>query len=87
MAARRRRGSKSLPRAPIRKRKGGAELHEHDMQAMETADWIWMSPTMLAWIVPIVVGAFIVGVFVRGQTLSATGRWRRMGRFLAMRSG
>ena len=57
-------------------------MPEHAMQAMGTGDWIWMTPTLLSWIVPGLLGAFLVGVFVRGEGLSATDRWRRMGRFL-----
>ncbi|HEU4529031.1 MAG TPA: hypothetical protein VFT80_14020 [Actinomycetota bacterium] len=57
-------------------------MHEHDMQAMSTSDWVWMTPTLLSWVVPIVLGVFLVGVFVGGDALSVTSRWRRMGRFL-----
>src|SRR5215207_2309920 len=57
-------------------------MHEHDMQAMGIWDWAWMTPTALSWIVPGVLGVFLVGVFVRGEALSVTDRWRRMGRFL-----
>lgn len=57
-------------------------MHEHDMQAMGTSDWVWMTPTLLAWIVPVPVAVFLVGVFVRGEVLSPISPWRRMGRFL-----
>lgn len=62
-------------------------MHEHDMQAMDTWDWIWMTPTLLAWVVPGVLAVFLLGVFVRGDALAGSDRWRRMGRFLCHASG
>lgn len=62
-------------------------MHEHDMQAMDTWDWVWMTPTVLSWIVPVLVGVLVVGVLVRGEALVAVSRWRRMGRFLCHASG
>jgi hypothetical protein len=61
-------------------------MYEHDMQAMDTSDWVWMTPTVLSWIIPTVI-AVVVGVLVRGEALAVTSRWRRMGRFLCHASG
>jgi hypothetical protein len=57
-------------------------MHEHEMQAMDAGDWIWMTPTMLTWIVPVALAVYVVGIFVRGGPLSGSDRWRRRARFL-----
>lgn len=57
-------------------------MHEHDMQAMNTSDWLWMTPTLLAWIVPAVLAVYLVGTYVGGDVLSASDRWRHRARFV-----
>jgi MFS family permease len=62
-------------------------MHEHDMQSMDTWDWVWMTPTLLLWIVPAALAVYFVGVFVRPDALSGRDRWRRRARFLCRASG
>ena len=62
-------------------------MHEHDMQSMDTSEWLWMTPTLLSWIVPAVLAVYLVGTFVGGDGVSGSERWRHRARFLCRASG
>lgn len=62
-------------------------MNEHDMQSMNTSDWLWMTPTLLSWIIPAVLAVYLVGTSVGGDAVSGSDRWRHRARFLCRASG
>ena len=62
-------------------------MYEHDMQSMDTWEWVWMTPTLLSWIIPALLAVYLVGTFVGGDGVSGGDRWRLRARFLCRASG